>query len=178
MNNLFAAKYLQHLNKKKAENNEKGFTLIELLVVVIIIGVLAAVALPNLLGQVGKARESEAKTAIGALARAQQGQHLETANFFGGGSSNYNAVLGVQPGGEFYTYGDPTATGGGRRTDATVAFDASPIDADSDGVRPFAAHVDYNDTNAAYNITLCIGETKTSTVTATLGSCSGGLQIQ
>ncbi|MBE9018505.1 prepilin-type N-terminal cleavage/methylation domain-containing protein, partial [Chroococcidiopsidales cyanobacterium LEGE 13417] len=73
-------KFLQFFLGKKKDQNE-GFTLIELLVVVIIIGVLAAVALPNLLGQVGKARESEAKNVVGALNRAQQARFTEKGAF-------------------------------------------------------------------------------------------------
>ena len=78
MNNVFTAKLLQSLRNKKGE---KGFTLIELLVVVIIIGVLAAIALPNLLGQVGKARQAEAKTTVGAINRSQQAERLQNGTF-------------------------------------------------------------------------------------------------
>ncbi|MEM7760176.1 MAG: type IV pilin-like G/H family protein [Cyanobacteria bacterium P01_A01_bin.40] len=78
MNNVFTAKLLQNLSNKKGN---KGFTLIELLVVVIIIGVLAAVALPNLLSQVGKARETEIKNAVGTVNRAQQAYHFERQAF-------------------------------------------------------------------------------------------------
>ncbi|MEM8722336.1 MAG: type IV pilin-like G/H family protein [Cyanobacteria bacterium P01_G01_bin.39] len=78
MNNVFTAKLLQNLNNKKGN---KGFTLIELLVVVIIIGVLAAVALPNLLSQVGKARETEIKNAVGTVNRSQQAYHFEQQVF-------------------------------------------------------------------------------------------------
>jgi type IV pilus assembly protein PilA len=96
MKSTFTAKYLQHLNKK---NGNKGFTLIELLVVIIIVGVLAAIALPSFLSQIGKARGAEAKSNLGTIARAQQTYRAEQSTM-----ASTLTELDAKISGKFYSY--------------------------------------------------------------------------
>jgi prepilin-type N-terminal cleavage/methylation domain-containing protein len=93
--------------------NRKGFTLIELLIVVVIIGILAAIAIPKFAATKDKAKLASVKTDLRNLETAEEAYFsdyatyaapsaLITANEFtlssgntvtgGGGSSGYNAT--------------------------------------------------------------------------------------
>jgi type IV pilus assembly protein PilA len=120
------AKFLQHLNNKK--NSEKGFTLVELLVVIIIIGILAAIALPNFLNQASKAKQSEAKQNVALVNKTQNSFRAENSNF----AASFNVLaIGSVAGDATGTTSNFTynITGG---TDSATVF-ATPKDASLKG---------------------------------------------
>ena len=61
----------------------RAFTMVELMVVVLIVGVLAAVAIPMMKGRTDASKWSEAKTAMGTIATALRTYGTEKGSFTG-----------------------------------------------------------------------------------------------
>jgi type IV pilus assembly protein PilA len=125
------AKFLQHLLGKKKEN--EGFTLIELLVVIIIIGILSAIALPSFLSQAAKAKQTEAKTFVGAVNRGQQAFRMENTTF----TTDIAALqISVPSTSEYYNYVISPSTSA-----STTTFTAIPINGETSTLRAYAGGV-------------------------------------
>ncbi len=93
----FFAKRLREM--QEIPRDERGFTLIELLVVVIIIGILAAIAIPTFLAQRDKAQSNAAKANVRTAATAEQAAYTETGAYVAVnalGPYGFNAA-GTQP---------------------------------------------------------------------------------
>ena len=74
---------------------DRGFTLIELMIVVAIIGILAAIAIPNFMTYQAKARQSEAKVNLGGMFTTATSYFAENNTF----SVATGDTLGYKPAG-------------------------------------------------------------------------------
>jgi type IV pilus assembly protein PilA len=134
---------------KKLHKDSQGFTLVELMIVVAIIGILAAIAIPNYLNYQMKAKTAEAKTNLGAIKTSQESYRADNdvyltcatapANLPGNakaaftGNADFTA-LGYAPAGDvYYSYGVNALAAGAAVTPAYVAFAEGDLDVDGTG---------------------------------------------
>ncbi|MGK7941745.1 MAG: type IV pilin protein [Crocosphaera sp.] len=127
--------------------NNHGFTLIELLVVILIVAVLSAMAFPQMLQMIGRSRESEARSLMGAMNRAQQAYFNEQQTF-----AKSAVELEVPVGNEqYYTvfvHARNSFTVGGLQG-------AKGKDNRASGTRDYSAAVGYDPLNRTYSTVVC-----------------------
>ena len=109
-------------------NTRKGFTLIELLIVVVIIGILAAIAIPKFSSTKEKAYLASMKSDLRNLATAEEGYFADFTTYAAGTGSNLSGTATTLPGTGFVPSAGVTvvaAATGGTGWSATAAHSST-----------------------------------------------------
>ncbi len=83
--------------RKAQEEHEGGFTLIELLVVIIIIGILAAIAIPVFLNQRKKAVDASLKSDLRTMANAEETYFVDNQQYVAVAAAHRTDTVGTAP---------------------------------------------------------------------------------
>ena len=145
---------------------KKGFTLIELMIVVAIIGILAAIAIPNFIKFQARSKQSEAKANLKAMFTAEKAFMQEKDRF-----STYVSEIGFAPErNNRYAYFASTATTFDNRagTTATTTTTATAIQADA-----FKGYVAQSLVTPTCSGT--VGVTTTATTSTFTGEAAGNI---
>jgi len=105
--------------------NESGFTLVELMIVIVIVGILAAVAVPIYQGNIAKAKMTECDAALGTIRTAERVYYAENNHY-----TNSLSNLGLTASdldGKYFDYTHYSIS----YTDSTTDY---KITCDSDGI--------------------------------------------
>lgn len=134
----------RELSLEKKKGNKTGIRIVGYSVVIIIIGILSAIALPNLLSCVGKARDTEGKNAVGILSRTQVSYHVEKGKF----SSSFNDLRITLPDSKYYNFSVETTP--------TVAYALSiPKNPQQVPVRSYSSAIFFDEEEATYQKIIC-----------------------
>jgi type IV pilus assembly protein PilA len=101
--------------------NNKAFTMVELMVVVLIVGILAAVAVPMMTGRIDSAKWSEAKAAMGTIASALRSYAAEQGSFANAPTLTTIGIQNNDLDGTYFTH-DAYAITSASASNSQVAF--------------------------------------------------------